>query len=36
MLEHIGVDVGQGDLLSRPLRANQVPALLPARALLPA
>ena len=36
MLEHIGVDVGQGDLLSRPLRANQVPALLPARPLLPA
>ena len=28
MLKHIGVDVGQGYLLSRPLRADQVPALL--------
>ena len=36
MLEHIGVDVGQDDQLTRPLRANQVPALLPARPLLPA
>ncbi len=34
MLEDLGVDVGQGFLLSRPLRADQVPALLPARALL--
>ena len=30
MLRHIGVDVGQGYLLSRPLRADQVPALLAA------
>ncbi len=27
MLEEIGIDVGQGYLLSRPLRADQVPAL---------
>ena len=35
MLEAIGVDMGQGYLLSRPLRAEQVPALLPARVMLP-
>jgi predicted signal transduction protein with EAL and GGDEF domain len=31
MLEEMGVDVGQGYLLARPLRADQVPALLVAR-----
>jgi EAL domain-containing protein (putative c-di-GMP-specific phosphodiesterase class I) len=36
MLQAIGVDMGQGYLLSRPLRADQVPALLHPRLLQPA
>jgi EAL domain-containing protein (putative c-di-GMP-specific phosphodiesterase class I) len=36
MLEQMGVDVGQGYLLARPLRADQVPALLTTRVAEPA
>ena len=36
MLKEIGVDVGQGYWLSRPLRADQVPALFAAKATQPA
>jgi EAL domain-containing protein (putative c-di-GMP-specific phosphodiesterase class I)/PAS domain-containing protein len=36
MLEELGVDVGQGYLLARPLRAEQVPALLGAPVAAPA
>ena len=36
MLKEIGVDVGQGYLLSRPLRADQVPALFAAKVAQPA
>ena len=36
MLEELGVDVGQGYLLARPMRADQVPALLAVRVAEPA
>jgi diguanylate cyclase (GGDEF)-like protein/PAS domain S-box-containing protein len=36
MLKEIGVDVGQGYLLSRPLRADQVPALFATKVAQPA